>query len=61
MAKNKDVASAELVKIKLNCIYSGFADDPGPGSVIEVDEAEAARLIEIGVAEKAAEEAAGSK
>ncbi len=46
MAK-KDEAS---VKVELTCVMSGLESTPGPGDVIEVDAAEAARLIEIGAA-----------
>lgn len=43
-------AKAETVKVVLSCIYSGHANDPGPGDVLETDAAEAERLIGIGAA-----------
>lgn len=49
MAKNEKAAGS--VKIKLNCVYAGFVNNPGPGDVIEVDAAEATRLIDLGAAE----------
>lgn len=43
-------AKAEAVKVVLSCIYSGHANDPGPGDVLETDAAEAERLIALGAA-----------
>jgi hypothetical protein len=53
MAKKDEAAAAQpLVKVKLKCTYAGFnGDSPGPGSVIEVDSAEADRLVALGGAE----------
>lgn len=39
-------------KVQLLCTYSDGKDNPGPGAVIEVDVAEAARLIELGAAKE---------
>ena len=47
MAKTKK----DAVLVRLKCIYSGEGAAPGPGDEIELDAAEAARLIEIGAAE----------
>lgn len=55
MAKSEKTAA---VAIRLNCILSGFPGEPGPGSVITVDADEAARLIDLGVAEAYTLEAA---
>lgn len=41
----------DLVAVRLSCFYSGFPGEPGPGSVIQVDATEAARLVSIGAAE----------
>lgn len=38
------------VKVVLLCVYSGHADDPGPGSVLTLGADEAARLIGLGAA-----------
>lgn len=38
------------VRVRLLCIYSGAETAANPGSVIEVDEAEAARLVSLGAA-----------
>lgn len=51
MAKSP-VSASSLVKVRLNCTYSGHPDNPGPGDIIEVDAAEADRLVELGAAEK---------
>lgn len=52
MAK-KPVATDASVRVRLKCVYSGHPENPGPGDVIEVDAAEADRLIDLGAAEKA--------
>lgn len=52
MAKKPVVADAS-VRVRLKCVYSGYADNPGPGDVIEVEASEAERLIDLGAAEKA--------
>jgi hypothetical protein len=49
--KNASRTKAETVKVMLSCTYSGDGIAWGPGEVIEVDAAEAARLIDLGVAE----------
>lgn len=46
----KRIATAN-VHVRLKCIYSGVAGDPGPGAVIELDAEEAERLIGLGAAE----------
>lgn len=51
MAKSP-AATPTPVKVRMNCVYSGHPDNPGPGSIIEVDAAEADRLVELGAAEK---------
>lgn len=38
----------DLVAVRLSCFYSGFPGEPGPGTVINVDAAEADRLVAIG-------------
>lgn len=48
-------AAPDKVKVRLKCYYSGFPGDPGPGSEIEVEQAEAERLIDLGAAEHPAE------
>jgi hypothetical protein len=50
MAK-KPQEESKLVKVRLKCTYSGFAGDPQTGDVVEVDAAEAARLVEVGAGE----------
>jgi hypothetical protein len=56
MAKTPASKSApDKVQVRLKCFYSGFPGDPGPGDVVEVDQAEADRLISLGAAEPAAE------
>lgn len=54
-AAEESAAAAKPAKVKktrvvLKCIYSGYPGDPGPGTVIEVDAAEAERLIAAKVA-----------
>jgi hypothetical protein len=44
-------AATELVSVVLNCVYSGFEGDPGPGAIVEVEADEAARLVSIRAAE----------
>lgn len=39
-------------KVQLLCTYSDGKTDPGPGTIIEVDVAEAARLIDLGAAKE---------
>lgn len=51
MAKSP-VSASSPVKVRLNCVYSGHPDNPGPGDIIEVDAAEADRLVDLGAAEK---------
>lgn len=46
----KTPAKADLVKVKLACVYSGEGQSWGVGDVIEVDAAEAERLFALGVA-----------
>lgn len=51
MAKKEEVQEvAAGVTVRLSCILSGFAGEPGPGAVITVHADEAARLIDLGVA-----------
>lgn len=53
MAKTPAAAAAPAtVKVRLSCVYSGHPDNPGPGSIVEVDEAEADRLVSLGAGEK---------
>lgn len=52
MAKNTEKKS-DKVQILLNCVYSGFEGEPGPGDTISVDADEAERLVSIGAASKA--------
>ena len=52
MAKNTEKKS-DKVEIVLNCVYSGFKGEPGPGDTIEVSADEAERLVSIGAAKKA--------
>ena len=40
----------EMVKVKLGCVYSGDGQSWAIGDVIEVDAAEAERLVSLGVA-----------
>lgn len=47
MAKKAD----GTVKVLLKCTYSDGAENPGPGSVIELDAEEAQRLYDLGAAE----------
>lgn len=51
MAKSPETKPAAKVKVRLKAVYSGFPGNPGPGEIIEVDAAEAARLVEVGAAE----------
>lgn len=51
MAKSPASVSA-LIKVQLNCVYSGHPANPGPGDIIEVDATEADRLVELGAAKK---------
>lgn len=44
-------AEADKVAVKLLCIYSGDGASASAGSVIDLDADEAARLIDLGVAE----------
>lgn len=46
----KTPAKSDKVKVKLACVYSGDGEAWGIGDVIEVDSAEAERLIALGVA-----------
>lgn len=48
--KNETPAKAKTAKVKLSCVYSGEGESWGIGQVIEVDAAEAERLISLGVA-----------
>lgn len=43
-------AESKAVKVKLGCVYSGDGQSWAIGDVIEVDAAEAERLIALGVA-----------
>ena len=52
MAKNTE-KKGDKVQIVLNCVYSGFEGEPGPGDKIEVAAEEAERLVSIGAASKA--------
>jgi len=52
MAKTSDKKDS-LVSVVLNCVYSGFKGDPGPGQTVEVPADEAERLVSIGAAKKA--------
>lgn len=53
MAKKPEPkAAAESISVRLKCFYSGFPGDPGPGDVISLEKVEAARLIDLGAAEK---------
>jgi hypothetical protein len=47
----QEEAQEEKARVRLSCTYSGDGIAWGPGEVIEVDAAEAARLIDLGVAE----------
>lgn len=47
---NKKLAPKK-VQVRLSCVYSGDGEAWGVGSVIEVDAAEADRLVGLGVAE----------
>jgi len=40
-------AAPALVSVRLKSIYSGHEGNPGPGTIIEVDADEAARLVEV--------------
>lgn len=51
-------AAAKGVTVRLSCVLSGHPDNPGPGSIVTLDADEAARLIELGVAEVATPDAA---
>lgn len=51
MAKSPETKPAAKTKVRLKAVYSGFPGNPGPGEVIEVDAAEAARLISVGAAD----------
>jgi hypothetical protein len=42
---------AQSVTVLLRCVYSGHPDSPGPGQLVTVNAAEAARLIELGAAD----------
>lgn len=52
MAKSDKAAT---VKVVLKCIYSGVDEAQNPGDVIEVDAAEAERLLSLGAAVKQAD------
>jgi len=52
MAKNTD-KKPDLIAVVLNCVYSGFEGEPGPGDTVEVSAEEAARLASVGAAKKA--------
>lgn len=52
MARNTPKKS-DKVRVVLNCVYSGFEGEPGPGDVIEVPAVEADRLVSIGAAKRA--------
>lgn len=52
MAKSPASAAPATVKVRLNCVYSGHPDSPGPGAIIDIDAAEADRLVALGAGEK---------
>jgi hypothetical protein len=53
MAKTPASAAAPAtVKVRLSCFYSGHPDNPGPGAIIDIDAAEADRLVALGAGEK---------
>lgn len=51
MAKSPEARPAAKTKVRLKAVYSGFPGNPGPGEVIEVDAAEAGRLVALGAAD----------
>lgn len=60
MTKSKAKAT-DMVAVKLSCIYSGDGESWSEGSVIEVDAAEAERLIGLGAAAASEEPAAAEE
>lgn len=52
MAKTPASAAPATVKVRLNCVYSGHPDSPGPGAIIDIDAAEVDRLVALGAGEK---------
>lgn len=49
--RKKAGAEAKPVRVTLRCVYSGRDGSSGPGETIEIDAAEAERLVSLGVAE----------
>lgn len=45
------IAGSGVVKVALKCVYSDGKDNPGPGTVIDLDAEEAERLFDLGAAE----------
>lgn len=57
MAKDATIVDKNMVKVRLLCVHSGWKVETNPGDVIEVDAAEARRLIDVGGAEAVVEKA----
>lgn len=52
MSRKAQQSEPKAFAIRMMCILSGDGWSASPGEVIEVDEAEATRLVELGVAER---------